>query len=252
MKTTFLFLAILFCALPGHAQQNARDFAVELQSCYDRNSGNLFIRWPKDPACLGYDIYSKGPNAWTWTYLSSPTKNDSTYQVPGYSQGNLVEIWVKKTNATYASHGYLFAGVYQTFQANRASKDILLLVIDSNYIQPLSSQISRLIQDLENEFWEVRTHTVQRSDSVQHVKAWIYNQWMNDSARIKSLYLLGHVPVPYAGDLYADGHNPQHRGAWSADVYYSNFDLIWTDSSVDISVSDRSANYNVPGDNKFD
>ncbi|MDX5321503.1 MAG: hypothetical protein LPK45_10270, partial [Bacteroidota bacterium] len=35
-------------------------------------------------------------------------------------------------------------------------------------------------------------------------------------------------------------------------MYYSIFDIPWTDQSVNITVANRTANHNVPGDNKFD
>ena len=66
-----------------------------------------------------------------------------------------------------------------------------------------------------------------------------------------SLFLLGHVPVPYSGNINPDGH-PDHQGAWPADGYYADMDGTWTDISVNNTVATGTRNDNVPGDGKFD
>ena len=47
----------------------------------------------------------------------------------------------------------------------------------------------------------------------------------------KALFLFGHLPVPYSGDINPDLHD-NDIGAWPADVYYGEFDGVWTDTSV--------------------
>jgi hypothetical protein len=59
------------------------------------------------------------------------------------------------------------------------------------------------------------------------------------------------VPVPYSGDFSGDGHT-NHQGAWPADVYYGDMYGLWTDSSVTDTNAERSRNWNIPGDGKFD
>jgi hypothetical protein len=63
--------------------------------------------------------------------------------------------------------------------------------------------------------WQVIRHDVSRADSVPNVKSIIQNDFTADVANVKALCLLGHVPVPYSGDLFPDGH-PDHEGAWPA------------------------------------
>jgi hypothetical protein len=74
-----------------------------------------------------------------------------------------------------------------------------------------------------------------------------------DPINTKALFLLGHVPVPYSGNLNPDGH-PDHQGAWPADVYYGDVNGIWTDASVSSPTNAGAAarTQNVPGDGKFD
>ena len=75
--------------------------------------------------------------------------------------------------------------------------------------------------------------------------------YQKDSANTKSVFLFGHVPVPYSGDLRPDGH-ADHIGAWAADGYYGDMDGGWSDSSVNDTSAAREQNHNVPGDGKFD
>jgi Bacterial Ig domain len=72
-----------------------------------------------------------------------------------------------------------------------------------------------------------------------------------DPFNVKAVFLLGHVPAPYSGNLAPDDH-PDHRGAWPADAYYGDMDGIWTDSVVNNLTASDPRNRNVPGDGKFD
>ena len=74
----------------------------------------------------------------------------------------------------------------------------------------------------------------------------------NDNPDLSTVFILGHVPVPYSGNINPDGH-PDHQGAWSADTYYADIEGGgWTDFSVNNTVATRAANDNIPSDGKFD
>ena len=83
------------------------------------------------------------------------------------------------------------------------------------------------------------------------VKSLIVNVY-DETPDLKMLYLLGHIPVPYSGSIYPDGHVENHWGAWAADVFYGDVDGEWTDESVTNTTAQFSYNHNVPGDGKFD
>ncbi|HCS20315.1 MAG TPA: hypothetical protein DIW47_07095 [Bacteroidetes bacterium] len=246
-----LYLPLL-CILFGQLSfaQTTRDYAVELRSDFNRTNQELKIYWPKDTSATRYDVYQKQKADYSWTLLNTLGKQDSAYVITGYSQGYNHDFWVKKVRTNDSANGYIHVS-YDPYISADDNYGILLLVIDSTYSAPLASEIARLIDDLEKERWEVHTYTVQRSDSVQKIKRWIEAEWMADSNRVKSLLLLGHVPVPYSGNFNPDAH-PDHQGAWPSDVYYVTFDLNWTDNTVNTTTASRSANHNVPGDNKFD
>src|SRR5207245_7348030 len=52
--------------------------------------------------------------------------------------------------------------------------------------------------------------------------------------------------------IVPDGHVPNHKGAWPADVYYGDMDGSWTDNQINDATADNSRNWNVPGDGNFD
>ena len=83
------------------------------------------------------------------------------------------------------------------------------------------------------------------------VKSKIKNKYQADN-NLKTVFLLGHVPVPYAGNIAPDGHVPDHMGAWPADVFYADMDGNWTDASVNVTTTSSNRNYNVPEDGKYD
>ena len=53
------------------------------------------------------------------------------------------------------------------------------------------------------------------------MKDLIKAQYNADPANTKAVFLFGHVPVPYSGDIVPDGHYADHQGAWPCDGYYA-------------------------------
>ncbi len=137
------------------------------------------------------------------------------------------------------------------------SRGKLVLVVDNTYAAQLAPELTRLQQDLAGDGWTVLRRDVARTDSPVSVKNLIKADYNADPANVKAVFLFGHVPVPYSGQLNPDGH-PDHVGAWPADVYYGDMDGNWTDSSVNYTQTvntdpaDRARLSNIPGDGKFD
>ena len=84
------------------------------------------------------------------------------------------------------------------------------------------------------------------------IKTMITNVCFQEPGRTKAVYLIGHVPIPYAGftTRMAGGR------ALPADLYYGDLDGIYTDSSVHfrsfLEGSASLAHDNLRGDGKFD
>ncbi len=131
------------------------------------------------------------------------------------------------------------------------SRGTILLVVDDEYSVPLADEIAQLELDLWGDGWKIRKIEVNRNDAVTAVKSLIVNEFQQ-IPDLKTVYLLGHVPVPYSGNFYADGHIESHWGAWPADVFYGELGGTWTDAAVSNSSAAFPRNHNLPGDGKFD
>jgi hypothetical protein len=165
------------------------------------------------------------------------------------SVGTSYEYQIHKTCSGYVGFGYLYSGINVPLVESRGK---ILLIVDNTYTTNLSSELTRLQQDLAGDGWTVIRHDVSRSNSVSSVKSYIQSQYNADPANVNTVFLFGHVPVPYSGNICPDEHSPDHKGAWPADVYYGDVNGAWTDSSVNTTSAADSRNWNVPGDGKFD
>ena len=142
--------------------------------------------------------------------------------------------------------GHIFAGIEYPAIESRGS---VLLVVDGSIASQLSSELERLRIDLICDGWTVRRIDVGRDTPVPSVKEQILSQCTLDPD-INTLFVFGHVPVPYSGNVMSAHSN--HCGAYPTDIYYAELDDIWTDSLVNNTTAARPANHNVPGDGKFD
>lgn len=145
-------------------------------------------------------------------------------------------------------YGYILAGTELPMTEFRGS---LLLLVDDEYSIPLENEIDLLVDDLTGDGWRVVTETANRNDEVEAVKSLIVNAYQ-ENEDLNALYILGHIPVPYSGNIYPDGHSENHWGAWATDTYYGDIDGVWTDETVENLSAQLTINHNVPGDGKFD
>ena len=142
--------------------------------------------------------------------------------------------------------GHVLAGIRAPAVHDRGT---VLLVLDSDITYGLAAEIDRLEIDLVADGYRVRRLVVWQTLDPAEVKAMIASACQAEPD-IATLFLLGHVPVPYSGDLR--GAHTNHQGAWPADVYYGELDGPWTDDTVDNTTAAWPANHNIPGDGKFD
>ena len=82
----------------------------------------------------------------------------------------------------------------------------LVLVVDDTVASPLSAELSTLTKDLIGDGWTVLRRDVSRSATPPSVKAVIKAEYNADPTNVKAVFLFGHVPVPYSGNIVPDGH----------------------------------------------
>lgn len=244
--TTFIIALLLTAVAFG---QNSKDYTVQIKLSVQKSPLRFTLLWNKAAAATQYKVFSKTPDALAWTELATLSASDTTYTDATVTAGVPVEYQVVKLTPTYNGYGYLYAGD-GIDEYNYRGK--LLLMVDSNYRLPLSTEIKQLQSDLRSDGWQVITRYVSRNSTPVKAKQHVIDLWQQDSINFKAVYLLGHIPVPYSGYVGPDGHS-DHYGAWPADLYYSMADNSqWTDYVLNVKVSSSPRNYNTPGDGKFD
>lgn len=247
MRAIVCFLMLLTTV--AAQAQNARDYSVALSATVDTVTPSITLHWPSDPSASSYLLSRKKVTDATWTTLLGMQPGTATqYTDTQVQPGATYEYKVQKIASGFNAYGYILAG---SSDKPTESWGRVLLVIDTTHYAVLQSRIDRLVDDLWREGWLVERILVDRQDSVPAVKQRIQQAYQAYPQRTSAVILLGHVPVPYSGNIAPDGHTNNHFGAWPADVYYGDMDGVWTDAVVNVTNMPSRTN-NVPGDGKFD
>jgi hypothetical protein len=258
MKTlcqAFLLLAVVIAADRAHGQSSPSDYILPIEATVQAGPATITLRWPADTKAQHYYISRRLlGNGDNWALVATIPGADSSYADKAVMVGTQYEYRVidsTKNDSIYAVFGFLASGIEVPALPQPGAVE---LMVDNTYSIPLKTEIDQLITDLTGEGWQVLRHDVARTDSVPWIQDTIVNDF-NNAYNVRTVFLLGHVPVPYSGDIAPDGHVPgsgNHQGAWPADVYYGNFGTNWTDQSVNDVTGQDQRNWNVPGDGKFD
>lgn len=247
----YLFLgacSLILFAVSGYSQTYSQDKAIPLQATVI-SSSKIMLQWQPHPSANYYKLYRREKDSgspWILPYTSNLPGTDSTYTDTGVVPNKIYEYKLYRGNP--GAESYIFSS-YEADEIHHFGT--LILIVDSTFKQSLATEIAQLEEDITGDGWTVITKYVDKTDSVPDVKALITSEYNSDPNEVKAVMLLGHVPVPYSGNLAPDGH-PNHVGAWAADCYYGDMDGNWTDNSVNVTGTVSPKNDNIPGDGKFD
>ncbi len=241
----------LLCGWTGRSAEATWNYAVQVSATVDAAQPKIVLNWPQDTVTTpnSYTVYRKALNASTWGNGVSLPGSATTYSDTSVQPGTAYEYQIHKVTSTHNGYGYIAVGVNAPIVERRGK---VVLVVDASQASPLSAELTRLQSDLVGDGWTVARQDVQRDDSPANVKNVIKAAYNADPSNVKAVFLFGHVPVPYSGNIVPDGHAPDHQGAWPADAYYGDMDGGWSDNSVYNASASEARNRNVPGDGKFD
>jgi hypothetical protein len=244
-------LIVVISTHTANALEKTAEFSVQLSAAVQENPARITLHWPKDSCSQpkSYSIYRKAPGASSWGKATTLPGTATQYIDKNVSAGASYEYQVVKDTPHYTGYGYIYSGINVALTDSRGK---LLLVVDNTYAAPLTNELARLQQDLVGDGWQVVRMDVARKDSAANVKRRIKAQYDADPKNVKAVFLFGHVPVAYSGDIVPDGHCPDHRGAWPCDGFYGDMDGEWTDNTVNDTTAADARNRNVPGDGKYD
>src|SRR5579883_489394 len=197
--------AVLLAVSPLRAFENTSEYSVQVSARVRSSPPQISLTWPNDgcDAPTAYTIYRKAPEDSNWgagTHLPATATGilDTNVEL-----GVPYEYQVVKTTQRYAAYGYLYAGIRVPMIEDRGK---LLLVVDRTHSSELAPDLAQLEQDLTGDGWSVIRIDVARDDSVLKVKELIREQYLADPDRVKCVFLFGHVPVAYSGNIVPDGH----------------------------------------------
>jgi len=275
LRGLFVLIVLTYTSISQDVPRyvDSRDFALMLTAeCTKTPSPKIKLTWEKNELAIQYFVYRKliyqtvypdQPlailDSLTFTFTDTDVNIGETYdyEVRAFSYGSLSSGGVQ-TPFNFIAYGYSSSGIEIPDIENYGW---ILILVDETMLgaNGIDNEINTLKEDLRGEGWGVIIKSVPRAgdfdgQKVMNIKKIIKAEYESHQNDIRSLLLLGRVPVPYSGDLNPDAH-PDHKGAWPADVYYTYIgnDFIWTDNQVNRVVSgQREANKNIPGDLKFD
>lgn len=250
MKLKLLFLPVfIFLCIDKTFSQSCQDASVEVSAVVQNSPARITLSWVYNATATQHRVYRKLKTATSWGPLVATLSGTATQYIDStVSVGISYEYKLTRTGPGYTGYGYINSGIEIAATENRGK---LILIIDTTFITTLAPEIKRLQNDLEGDGWKTITHYVSPTDAVTQVKAIIVSDYNLDPTNTKAVFLLGHVPVPYSGEINPDGH-PDHLGAWPADVYYADVDVTWSDVSANEVSGSDPRHHNIPGDGKFD
>ena len=242
-------LAVVFSLISSLQGQTASDVAVQLSVTTQTSPAEITLHWPTNATTNGYQVYRKLKAATSWgPVLINLTGSTTQYTDNNVTPGVSYEYWVFRSGSGYSGNGYINCGIEVPETEFRGK---LILVADSTFISTLDPELKRLTDDMEGDGWEVTRLDVDRNSTVLNVHGKIVAEYTKDPVNTKAVFLFGHVPVPYSGNLNPDAHS-DHLGAWPADVFYGDMNGTWTDSFVASTTASPLRTQNNPGDGKFD
>lgn len=252
-RSRSLFLSAAAAVASAIVTQGAHtsDFAVQVSAQVKSAPAQIELSWPQDSSATpsSYTVSKKLRDATAWEPGVTLPGTTTIYSDSDVAVGSAYEYQVQKIASGYNGYGYVYAGIEVPATHSRGR---VILIVDNNHTAALTDELNRLEQDLMGDGWGVIRHDVASTDSPSSVKALIQADYAAEPGQVKSVFLFGHVPVAYSGNIVPDGHIRDHLGAWPADVYYGELDGTWSDTRINSIKASSERNQNIPGDGKFD
>jgi hypothetical protein len=246
-------ILLLYLALSDRAaaqQTLPVDYAVQITANVSSAPPRIQLVWPSGRFDTSYTVSRKLLEERQWTRLAQLPAGTTSYTDENVVAGRGYEYQIVKTTTRgFTGYGYIYAGIELPLVENRGKAIVL---VQSTHAQPLNDELTRLTRDLAGDGWQPILVAVRPDILVTEVKSVIRGIYDSDRAQVKALFIVGHVPVPYSGNIFPDDH--VHQGAWPADVYYADMTgkSGWTDFVINLRQRNYAAQRNIPDDRKYD
>ena len=247
MVRNVLVLVLLLLAPLAFSQTSSENASVKLHATVQASPPKITLKWVQHPGTTSITIYRKLKGATSWgSAVATPSASATQWDDNSVSVGVNYEYRVQRSGGG-TGNGYISTGIEVQPIEDRGR---ILLLVDNSIAPQLTSELSQLTYDLRADGWNVVRDDVSPSTAATSVRNTIIGRYNEAAGQLKAVYIIGHVKVPYSGNIAPDGHS-EHYGAWPCDGYYGDMDGTWTDNSVNQTSSYPKCT-NVPGDGKFD
>ena len=174
------------------------------------NPPQIQLVWAPDSNATGYSVYRKDAYSGSWVSSASLPGGATSYVDSGVSAGVAYGYQVRKsTSPGYVGYGFVCAGINAPLIEYRGK---LVLLVDTLYAADLANELTRLQWDLAGDGWTVLRHDVSRTDSPDNIKRIIQSEYANDPAKVRAVFLFGHIPVPVFRQFQSGRPSGSSRG----------------------------------------
>ncbi len=248
MARQLIILVLFIQAVAAVAQSPSENASVKLFASVQEQPPRITLHWMQHPGTNGITIYRKLKGAANWGSAYATVPSSATQFIDeNVTVGVSYEYRVYRTGGGNAN-GYVNSGI---LVPPMEFKGKMILLVDNSIAGQLEPELDQLREDLRADGWTVLREDVAPSAGAPAVRNIIIGHYNSDPQHVKAVYIVGHVPVPYSGNVNPDGHD-EHRGAWPCDGYYGELNGTWTDNGNYQNNAMNPKNNNVPGDGKFD
>ena len=249
------------CILASTAEQKAASlpksngnlasakYAVQVSAKVQEKPAQITLSWTEDKSAFSHTLYRRfmGEKQWNPVPVAALDGNAAGFVDNKVKPGVIYEYRIDRSGSGYIGRGYICAGINIPAVEARGR---LILLVEKSVAGQLKNELALLEQDLTGDGWQVIRHDVARDAKVTEVKKLIEAAYRQNPEQLRTVFLFGHVPVPYSGSISPDGHT-NHLGAWPADLYYGDMSGKWTDEKS-LKYAPGPEQKNEPGDGKFD
>ena len=160
----------------------------------------------------------------SWTAIASGISTTNVYVDNNVQVGVEYEYRVGRTGSQFDGDAYVDSGINLPLVEGRGK---LILIVDNTYATSLSNELVQLQSDLVGDGWQVIRHDVSRANTPASVRSLIQTDYNADPTMVRSVFLVGRVPVLRSGNYAPDGHNSR---SMPADTYYADVNGDWSSS----------------------
>jgi hypothetical protein len=127
---------------------------------------------------------------------------------------------------------YIYVGVDASVRAVDENRGKVIMLVENSVATGIPAAIARLKDVLAADGWRILQRNVSPSTSPRDVRNMLKADYTADQANVNTIFILGHVPVPYSGNPNPDAHGAR---ALPADGFYGDMDGNYTYGAAFVS-----------------